>query len=396
MYNNTTGAYNAAVGRGALYSNTTGSYNCAIGSYSLYYNTTGINNVALGSPSSTNSGDPVLYRNTTGSQNIGIGPAAVFNNTTGNYNIGIGYQSMYSTTSASYLIAIGYQAAYAATLSGNSVFIGHQAGFLGNGDYGYNTVVGFKAGFSLNNVNGGWGNTFIGCNAQNGLGAGFWVTSGVQNTILGGFDGNQGGLDIRTASNRIVLSDGAGNPRLHCNSSGQWCINKATPSIGANSIMLAIYAPTPYTGIGGFGVQCGEDTTGGIIGTFSNSSNTKIGSITVTGSGTGVAYNTSSDYRLKDITGPMTGALERNRLLEPEIGTWKLNGDPFEGFVAHKLQRVFPHAVTGEKDAVDKNGNPVYQAVGTGPLDAHFAACINELMNEIASLRSEIAILKGN
>ena len=39
------------------------------------------------------------------------------------------------------------------------------------------------------------------------------MTTGKQNTIIGSYDGNQGGLDIRTASNNIVLSDGAGNPR---------------------------------------------------------------------------------------------------------------------------------------------------------------------------------------
>jgi hypothetical protein len=305
MYNNTTGAYNAAVGRGALYSNTTGSYNCAIGSYSLYYNTTGINNVALGSPSSTNSGDPVLYRNTTGSQNIGIGPAAVFNNTTGNYNIGIGYQSMYSTTSASNMIAIGYQAAYAATLYGNSVFIGHQAGFLGNGDYGYNTVVGFKAGYSLNNINGGWGNTFIGCNAQTGLGAGFWVTSGVQNTILGGYSGNQGGLDIRTASNYIVLSDGAGNPQAYHNGTSFY-INSAANSgslrIAPKNTTVGTSATTVSPISSDFGsIYIVSGNSGGNIFTdliFSATTGgpTVISAKTVSGAPAGRTYTMSSGY----------------------------------------------------------------------------------------------------
>jgi hypothetical protein len=43
--------------------------------------------------------------------------------------------------------------------------------------------------------------------------AGYYVTSGQKNTILGRYNGNQGGLDIRTSSNYIVLSDGDGNPR---------------------------------------------------------------------------------------------------------------------------------------------------------------------------------------
>ena len=46
------------------------------------------------------------------------------------------------------------------------------------------------------------------------------MTTGSKNTILGAYNGNAGGLDIRTASNNIVLSDGDGNPRLYLTSGG--------------------------------------------------------------------------------------------------------------------------------------------------------------------------------
>ena len=46
------------------------------------------------------------------------------------------------------------------------------------------------------------------------------TTTGSKNTILGGYNGNQGGLDIRTASNQIVLSDGDGNPRFYIIANG--------------------------------------------------------------------------------------------------------------------------------------------------------------------------------
>jgi hypothetical protein len=48
------------------------------------------------------------------------------------------------------------------------------------------------------------------------------MTSGNVNTIIGGFSGNQGGLDIRTASNYIVLSDGNGNPLAYVQNGGSW------------------------------------------------------------------------------------------------------------------------------------------------------------------------------
>jgi hypothetical protein len=51
------------------------------------------------------------------------------------------------------------------------------------------------------------------------------MTTGSNNTILGAYSGNQGGLDIRTASNYIVLSDGDGNPRGYFDNSGTFYIN---------------------------------------------------------------------------------------------------------------------------------------------------------------------------
>jgi len=50
--------------------------------------------------------------------------------------------------------------------------------------------------------------------------SGYFVSSGGSNTILGRYNGNQGVLDIRTSSNNIVLSDGAGNPRFRSTSNG--------------------------------------------------------------------------------------------------------------------------------------------------------------------------------
>jgi hypothetical protein len=59
------------------------------------------------------------------------------------------------------------------------------------------------------------------------------VTSGNKNTILGAYNGNQGGLDIRTSSNNIVLSDGDGNVRAHCDSSGTWTGVGSSTTAGA-------------------------------------------------------------------------------------------------------------------------------------------------------------------
>jgi hypothetical protein len=108
-----------------------------------------------------------------------------------------------------------------------------------------------------------------------------------------------------------------------------------------------------------------------------NNPNGMVGSISTTGSAT--AYTTSSDYRLKENITPMTGALAKVSQLKPVIYKWKVDGSDGEGFIAHELQEVIPEAVSGIKDAVDKDGNPVHQGVDTSFLVATLTAAIQEL-----------------
>jgi hypothetical protein len=114
-----------------------------------------------------------------------------------------------------------------------------------------------------------------------------------------------------------------------------------------------------------------------------------VGSITSNGSS--VAYNTTSDYRLKNTIAPMTGALAKVALLKPVTYKWNADGSDGEGFIAHELAEVVPQAVTGEKDAVDADGNPVYQGIDTSFLVATLTAAIQEQQAIIASLESRLA-----
>jgi hypothetical protein len=118
------------------------------------------------------------------------------------------------------------------------------------------------------------------------------------------------------------------------------------------------------------------------------SNGTAVGTISVTGSAT--AYNTSSDYRLKENIAPMTGALDRVAQLKPVTYSWKVDGSAGEGFIAHELQSVVPECVTGEKDAVDAEGNPQYQGIDTSFLVATLTAAIQELKAEVDALKAQI------
>jgi len=132
-------------------------------------------------------------------------------------------------------------------------------------------------------------------------------------------------------------------------------------------------------------------TTGGIVNLIYNGAS--IGTIST--NGTNAAYNTSSDYRLKENIAPMTGALAKVAQLNPVTYKWKKDQSDGEGFIAHELAEVMPHAVTGAKDAVDKDGNPEHQGVDVSFLVATLTAAIQELKAELDAVKTELATLRG-
>jgi hypothetical protein len=260
-YLNTTGAYNTAFGTAALYSNTTASNNTAVGYQTLYNSNRTADdpyNTAIGAQAGfsavtsaqvTYMGYRAGYYQTgsihtaigyralfgasgtsTGNYNVAIGPEALYSNTTASNNTAVGYQAGYSNTVGGTNTIFGYQAAYSNTTSFTNVFIGHQAGYTFNrtdSADGYNTFLGQAAGYYVTT---GLNNTLL------GRFAGGNITTGSKNTILGCYSGNQGGLDIRTASNYIVLSDGDGNPRQIINGSGYLFYYTMNSGAGTNAL----------------------------------------------------------------------------------------------------------------------------------------------------------------
>ena len=122
---------------------------------------------------------------------------------------------------------------------------------------------------------------------------------------------------------------------------------------------------------------------------FHRGDNTEVGSIT--GTGSSVAYNTSSDYRLKENVTPITNGLERVLQLKPSLFTWI--DDPedrlYEGFIAHEVSDIVPRAITGEKDAVKDDGKISPQQIDLGQLVPVLTSAIQEL-----SAQNEVLIAK--
>jgi hypothetical protein len=121
---------------------------------------------------------------------------------------------------------------------------------------------------------------------------------------------------------------------------------------------------------------------------------TGVGSISVTTTNT--AYNTSSDYRLKEDVQPMVGSVDRLMALKPVNFAWKVNGSRVDGFLAHEAQEVVPECVTGEKDAVDAEGNPEYQGIDQSKIVPLLVAALQEALSKIEALEARVAALETN
>ena len=74
------------------------------------------------------------------------------------------------------------------------------------------------------------------------------------------------------------------------------------------------------------------------------------GGITYTSSAT--AFNTTSDYRLKENVTPIQGAADIVKMMRPCTYTFKSDDSWADGFLAHELQELHPRAVIGSKDAM--------------------------------------------
>jgi len=144
----------------------------------------------------------------------------------------------------------------------------------------------------------------------------------------------------------------------------------------------------PYIQVSG-----GSDTAFRYRMEFINGNGT-VGTITTSGSAT--AYNTSSDYRLKENIVEMNGAIDRVKLLQPKRFNFIADADKtVDGFLAHEVQDIVPEAIHGVKDEVDEEGNPKYQGIDQSKLVPLLTKAIQEQQVLIEQLQAEVALLKG-
>jgi hypothetical protein len=164
-------------------------------------------------------------------------------------------------------------------------------------------------------------------------------------------------------------------------------------SVGIGSTLTTSGLTVGHVGDNGWNINTISTTTAGVGAIIFTNPNGVVGSINTSGSSTG--YSTSSDYRLKENIAPMVNALATVQTLKPVTYKWKVDGSDGQGFIAHELAEVVPDCVSGEKDAVNKDGSIKAQGVDTSFLVATLTAAIQEQQTLITSLTARITALEA-
>jgi hypothetical protein len=234
-----------------------------------------------------------------------------------------------------------------------------------------------------------------------------------------------GRIDYDHSDNSMRFGTGGSAERMRIDSSGNVGINTTSPSLKlevigdiksngiTNRTSLQGVNPTP-TDNNSFELANGylnlyRDDTATVKQVVFGKNGSEVGNITTTGSTT--AYNTSSDYRLKENVVDLTNATERLKQLQPKRFNFIKDADKtVDGFIAHEVSSVVPEAVTGTHNEVktwkeyeelpegvsvgdnklDENGNtiPEYQGIDQAKLVPLLVKTIQELEARITQLEN--------
>ena len=244
-------------------------------------------------------------------------------------------------------------------------------------------------------------------------GSGFWLSTGdssaTSSKIISSTDGSVGDLLINQGSGvnggaiRFSVND---SEKMRINSSGNLLINQTSSALTYGKLQVSAGGETAgHGGIVAFFDTDGSvassnliqllsfsgdtDATGGQFIRFRDS-NSVMGSVSAA-SGTTVAYNTSSDRRMKENIVDAVSQLDVINNIQIREFDWKNNGHHEVGVIAQELNEVIPNVVQeGGEDVTEEPWGVDY-----GKLTPYLVKAIQEQQTQIDALQSEINLLKG-
>jgi len=309
-----------------------------------------------------------------------VGYGAGYSNTTGTYNLFLGYEAGYTNATANGVTAVGFQALKFSTGAAQTA-LGESALYNSTGTY--NTAVGYNAGVS--------------------------ITTGSKNTIIGGYTGNSGGLDIRTSSNNIVLSDGDGNPTAVCGGAyGSWVFGGTTYQALNNSeysefqktssgVQLGLTRKTTAAGTG----YIGADNTY-VFRAFTSAFASRFqvdtsGNVTCT---TG-SYGTISDQRFKENI--QDSGSQWDDIKAVQVKKYSMIEDGLDapnqiGVIAQDLEASGMSGLVTTTDVPDVEGDGITEmkTVKYSILYMKAVKALQEAMDRIETLEAKVAALESN
>ena len=205
-----------------------------------------------------------------------------------------------------------------------------------------------------------------------------------------------GGINISTGAtvNPIIFTGGTGSAnveRMRIDTSGNILIGRTSYGRTGNghSIRGGDSAVFSRNATGESMMVCRNSSNGDLIQFRRN--DTICGEIRSTGSTT-VAYQTSSDYRLKENVIDITDGINRVKQLAPKRFNFIADGPiTVDGFLAHEAQAVVPESVSGTKDEVDDDGNDVMQGIDQSKLVPLLTAALQEAIAKIETLEQRLS-----
>jgi hypothetical protein len=198
---------------------------------------------------------------------------------------------------------------------------------------------------------------------------------------------NQGYIGLRDGA--ITFGYGDNTERMRVDSNGNFLVATTNTSLGIGNTNTGFQVENNGTFLASRADNVAGSLNRNNDGTILTvrRSGTEVGTIGVNASST--SYNTSSDYRLKENVNYTFDATTRLKQLKP--ARFNFIADPdntVDGFLAHEVSSIVPEAITGTKDEVNSDGNPIYQGIDQSKLVPLLVKTIQELEARITALEA--------